>query len=127
LPSGDPRLIGLYQTAAAVILPSISETFGLVILEGWAAGTAVIASRTSGASALIKHGENGWLFDLAEPSLFHDAVASTLGAPALRARLARAGHQRVADEYDLLPVAGKLKQLYEQLIEDKHALRDSAR
>jgi glycosyltransferase involved in cell wall biosynthesis len=127
LPSGDVRLIGLYQAAAAVILPSISETFGLVILEAWAAGTAVIASRTSGASALIKHGENGWLFDLAKPWLFHDAVALTLSSPALRARLARAGNQRVADDYDLLPVAGRLKQLYEHLIEDKHALRNSAR
>jgi glycosyltransferase involved in cell wall biosynthesis len=127
LPSGDPRLIGLYQTASAVILPSISETFGLVILEAWAAGTAVMASRTSGASALIKHGENGWLFDLARPGAFHDAVALTLGCSDLRARLAAAGHRLVADEYDLAPVARNLKQLYEELIEAKGALRHSAR
>jgi len=127
LPSGDPRLIGLFQLAQAVILPSISETFGLVILEAWAAGTAVIASRTSGACALIQHGENGWLFDLNNPSAFHDAVALTLGFPRLRGRLANAGHQVVASEYDVTAVAGRVKQLYEQLIEAKHALRHSAR
>ena len=33
LPSGDPRLIGLMQEARAVVLPSVSETFGIVILE----------------------------------------------------------------------------------------------
>src|SRR6185436_10731696 len=36
----DPRLIGLIQRAAVVVLPSVSETFGLVILEAWAAGTS---------------------------------------------------------------------------------------
>jgi len=64
LPPSDPRLIGLVQEARALLLPSLSETFGLVILEAWAAGTMVLSSRTSGASALIEHGQNGWLFDL---------------------------------------------------------------
>jgi glycosyltransferase involved in cell wall biosynthesis len=127
LPSGDPRLIGLYQTARAVILPSISETFGLVLLEAWAAGSTVIASRTSGASDLIQHGENGWLFDLATPGAFHDAVALTLSCSTLATRVATAGHKLVADEYDVAPVARNLKQLYETLIEAKHALRHSAR
>src|SRR5579883_1302625 len=67
LPPGDPRLIGLFQHAAIVLLPSLSETFGLVLLEAWAAGAAVASSRTSGATALIKDGENGWLFDLDAP------------------------------------------------------------
>jgi glycosyltransferase involved in cell wall biosynthesis len=127
LPPGDPRLIGLLQTAHAVVLPSVSETFGLVILEAWAAGTTVIASRTSGASALIKHGENGWLFDLARPSAFHDAIALTLSYPELQKRLAAAGHRLVATEYDVAPVTKGVKQLYEQLIEAKNALRHSAR
>jgi glycosyltransferase involved in cell wall biosynthesis len=127
LPAGDPRLIGLFQAARAVILPSVSETFGMVILEAWAAGTAVIASRTSGASSLINHGENGWLFDLAKPGAFHDAVALTLCFPELRSRLARAGNELVADKYDLAPIARNLKQLYEQLIEAKNALRHSSR
>src|SRR4051794_12481118 len=39
LPPHDPRLIGLLQAASALLLPSVSETFGLVLLEAWAAGT----------------------------------------------------------------------------------------
>lgn len=126
LPPGDPRLIGLFQLAQVVILPSVSETFGLVILEAWAAGTAVIASRTSGACALIRHGENGWLFDLKNPAAFHNAVTLTLCFPTLQARLAIAGHRLVAAEYDVTAVAGRVKQLYEQLTEAKHALCHSA-
>jgi alpha-maltose-1-phosphate synthase len=126
LPPGDPRLIGLFQEARAVLLPSISETFGLVLLEAWAAGTTVISSRTSGASALIRDGENGWLFDLSEPSAFHRAIKETLSNPALCARLAESGRQLVNREYGSNSVAGKVRQRYLELIEAKHALRHSA-
>src|SRR5205807_2325431 len=101
LPPADPRLIGLFQLAQAVVLPSISETFGLVLLEAWAAGTPTISSRTSGASALIRHGENGWLFDLQSPASFHEALDLTLRNPDLRARLTAAGHKLTAGEYDV--------------------------
>ena len=125
LPQGDPRLIGLIQESRAVLLPSISETFGLVLLEAWAAGTTVISSRTSGASALVRDGENGWLFDLSDPRAFHQAVSETLRNSDLRARLAESGRQLATSEYDVRSVAGKVKQLYEELIEAKHALRHS--
>ena len=126
LPPGDPRLIGLFQEARAVLLPSISETFGLVLLEAWAAGTAVISNRTSGANALVKHGENGWLFDLKNPAAFHAAVDATLANPHLRSQLAESG-KRLAAQYSINAIAGRVKNLYHELIERKHALRHSAR
>ena len=125
LPPGDPRLIGLFQESEAVVLPSISETFGLVLLEAWAAGTTVISSRTSGATALVKHGENGWLFDLENAAGFHAAVDATLGNPNLRKQLAMAGKTLTAG-YSLRAVAGRVKNLYAELIEERHALRYSA-
>lgn len=125
LPQGDPRLIGLIQESRAVLLPSISETFGLVLLEAWAAGATVISSRTSGASALIRDGENGWLFDLSAPRTFHQAVSQTLLNPGKRERLAESGRELVNREYDVMSVAGRVKQLYQELIEAKHALRHS--
>jgi alpha-maltose-1-phosphate synthase len=126
LPPGDPRLIGLLQEAQALLLPSISETFGLVLLEAWAAGTTVIASRTSGASALVKDGENGWLFDLHEPQAFHEALNWTLANPGVQVQLAAAGRKLVHAEYDLASVVSRVKQLYEELVEAKHALRNPA-
>ena len=126
LPPGDARLIGLIQESRTVVLPSISETFGLVLLEAWASGTTAISSRTSGASALIRDGENGWLFDLSDPRAFHQAVNQTLLNPDLRTRLAESGRQLVNREYDLTSVAGRVKRLYSELIEERHALRHSA-
>ena len=115
-PPGDPRLIGLMQQAAVVVLPSVSETFGLVILEAWAAGAPVISSRTSGASALVRDGENGWLFDLADPQTFHEALDRALDDPAVARALAEAGRELARAKYDTRAIAGQVRGLYEELI-----------
>lgn len=127
LAPADPRLIGLLQTASAVVLPSLSETFGLVILEAWGAGVPVICSRTSGASALIRHGQNGWLFDLDCPAAFQQCVDRALGKPELAKQLASAGRRLIGEQYDSHVLAGRMKNLYSLLIEEKHALRHSSR
>ena len=119
LPPGDPRLTGLFQLAGLVALSSVSETFGLVLLEAWAAGAAVLASRTSGASALIRPGENGWLFDLDRPESFHEAATVALNGCGPRERFAANGRAMVLAEFDVPIVARRIRQLYYQLIEAK--------
>jgi alpha-maltose-1-phosphate synthase len=118
LPPNDPRLIGLMQEARAVLLPSVSETFGLVILEAWAAGTVVVSSRTSGPSALVRDQENGWLFCLDQAAAFHEAIDRALSDPALARSMAAKGAV-ISQEYSLSALAGRLKKLYEDLIREK--------
>jgi alpha-maltose-1-phosphate synthase len=122
LPPNDPRLIGLFQEAEALIIPSVSETFGLVILEAWAAGTMVLSSRTSGASALLRDGENGWFFDLDQPQTFHEALAQTLAKSDKSRQLLQRGAEVVGEQYNVGALAGRMKDLYEQLIEDKQCV-----
>jgi glycosyltransferase involved in cell wall biosynthesis len=119
LPPGDPRLIGLFQEAKVLLLPSLYETFGLVILEAWAAGTPVISSRTSGASELVIDGENGWLFDLDKPEGFHSRLDVALENPTATNSMGEAGHRLVKTKYDTNVLAATVKELYETLIETK--------
>jgi starch synthase len=126
LPPGDPSLIGLMQEARAVVLPSVSETFGLVILEAWAAGAAVISSRTSGAMSLIESRHTGLLFDLSRPDEFHAGIDLLWTDVALTARLAASGRRRAVADFDTTVFARRMKQLYENLIEEKYAHRHSA-
>jgi glycosyltransferase involved in cell wall biosynthesis len=122
LPPADPRLIGLMQSARVAALQSISETFGLVILEAWAAGAPAISSGTSGARALIEHGKTGWLFDLERPEEFHAAVDAVFSAsPDTLQRIRDAARARVVD-YDIRTLTGRLKSLYAELREERHAL-----
>src|SRR5665213_3521006 len=118
LPPGDARLLGLFQVAKALVLPSLSEPFGLVILESWASGTPVISSRTSGAVELIDEGKTGWLFDLDQPEGFHVAVGQALANPEGAARMGEAGRKIVKADYDTVVLAGRVKRLYEQLIQE---------
>lgn len=118
LPPNDPRLIGLLQEAAILVLPSLSETFGLVLLEAWAAGTPVLASNTSGAKALIRHGENGWLFALDQPSGFYEALHRALTDPERARQTAAQGAELVSKEYSIAGLAAQLKRLYEDVVEE---------
>jgi glycosyltransferase involved in cell wall biosynthesis len=125
VPFGDARLVGLLQGARALLVPSKSETFGIVIVEAWAAGTPVISSRTSGASALVDDGVDGLLFDLDRPAAFHCAVDRVLNEPELAARLGAAGRAKAIAEFDTTMRAKRMRRLYEILIEEKNALRHS--
>ena len=125
LPFGDPRLIGLLQEARAVVVPSRSETFGMVIVEAWAAGTPVVSSRTSGAAALVQEGVNGLLFDLERPATFHAAMDRVLERPQRAAEWGAAGRARAVAEFDTAIRADRMRRLYENLIEERNALRHS--
>jgi starch synthase len=118
LPPNDPRVVGLLQMAAGLILPSLCETFGLVILEAWAAGTPVLSARASGPAALVQNGYNGWLFDLDQPEAFHQALGCTLEQPALAKQMASRG-AKLSEQYSVNALAAKLKKLYQELIEER--------
>ena len=117
--SDDPRLIGLLQAAEVLLLPSLSETFGLVILEAWSAGTPVLCSGTSGARALVRDRENGCLFSLDDPETFHRGLDFLLSNPTHARGMAATGHKVVAAKYSVAAVAAEVKKLYVELIEEK--------
>jgi glycosyltransferase involved in cell wall biosynthesis len=55
------KLVGIYDKAEIVFIPSPYEAFGIVILEAFSRGKPVIAVDSDGPRFLIKHGENGFL------------------------------------------------------------------
>jgi glycosyltransferase involved in cell wall biosynthesis len=105
----------------------LSETFGLAILEAWAAGTPVLSSRTSGASSLVRNGENGWLFDLEKPETFHQPLDRILQEPRVARNLTRQASNEVKTEYDIAVIAGRMKKLYAELIEQRQKVARSAK
>ncbi len=62
-PQPRPELARLMRSARVVLVPSHSETFGLVALEAAASGTPVIAAAAGGLREAVAHGETGQLMD----------------------------------------------------------------
>lgn len=56
------NIIKYYALSDIVVLPSISEAFGMTVLEGMACGLPVVTSSAAGCSSLVKTGENGFVF-----------------------------------------------------------------
>ncbi len=55
-------ILRYYALADIVVLPSVSEAFGMTVLEGMACGLPVITSRAAGCASLVKTGYNGFVF-----------------------------------------------------------------
>lgn len=112
IPYGNEILIGLYQQASAVILASISEPFGLVILEAFAAKVPAVCTRTSGPESLILDKRNGWLFDVNNPGSFESTIQEVLSNTSLVKDVTAKAYEDVVYKYDINIAAARVKELY---------------
>ncbi len=87
-PQPRERLAALMRGARIVLVPSHSETFGLIALEAESCGTPVIASAAGGLREAVVHGETGQLMDSRQPEDWGTAITRLLARPQ---RLARMG------------------------------------
>ncbi|NDF69050.1 MAG: glycosyltransferase, partial [Actinobacteria bacterium] len=85
-PQPHHLLATYYRAADVVLVPSRSESFGLVALEASACGTPVVATAVGGLLSLVEDGVNGYLVPERDGHLFAKRVAQILAD----AQLARA-------------------------------------
>jgi D-inositol-3-phosphate glycosyltransferase len=103
-----------YRSADVCLVPSRSESFGLVALEAAACGTPVVASAVGGLRTLVDHGRTGFLVEGGDPDKFArfvaDLLADTPGAIGMAANAA--ARARV---YTWSGAAARLRGLYAEL------------
>lgn len=80
-----------YAAADACLMPSYSESFGLVGLEAQACGCPVIASNVAGLASVVRDGVTGFLVDRPEPKAYAEAIERLLADPELADQLGRRG------------------------------------
>lgn len=103
----------LYRSADLYCSPArFGESFGIVLLEAMAAGTAVVASDIAGYAAVSRDGECCRLAPVGDPGALAAAVVELLDDPGARERLVGAGHARAA-EFDWPGVAARMAAHYE--------------
>lgn len=93
-PLAGADLAAAYASADIFVLPSLTETLGLVALEAMAAGLPVVAMRRGGIPDLVADGETGLLVDPEAPDDLTRHLRALAEQPVLRLRLGAAGRRR---------------------------------
>jgi D-inositol-3-phosphate glycosyltransferase len=88
-PQGHEVLSTYYRAVDVCIVPSHSESFGLVALEASACGKPVVAAAVGGLTTLVADGRTGFLVEGRDPVDFAGPIASLLGDPEMAGRLSR--------------------------------------
>jgi D-inositol-3-phosphate glycosyltransferase len=103
-----------YRSADVCVVPSRSESFGLVALEAAACGTPVVAANVGGLTTLVQHGRTGFLVDERDPEAFAGYVSEIIADHELADELSRSAAAR-ASRYTWSTTAARLRRLYADL------------
>lgn len=100
------RFLGARDDIAALtnaldllVVNSLVEPFGLVVVEGLACGTPVLATAVDGIPEIINHENDGWLVPAKDKQMLASAIVKLLKHPELRAGLALRGMEKARTRF----------------------------
>lgn len=95
-PSDRETLVDWYRAADVTVVPSHSESFGLVAVESQACGTPVVAAAVGGLRTAVAHQVSGLLVAGHDPRDFARAIHTIVNQPRLREELSHGAHMHAA-------------------------------
>ena len=98
------------------LLPSASESFGLVALEAMACGAPVVASNVGGLPEVIEHGTSGYMFDVGDIDAMAEAGLRILGDDEHWRSLSEAGRALAEERFSSERVVPQYERYYEQVL-----------
>ena len=103
------------QAADLLLLPSASESFGLVALEAMASSVPVVASRVGGLPEVVPDGKAGFLLPAGDVEAMAARVVQLLTDEGLHTRFAAAGRRQAA-RFGCDEVVPRFEALYERVL-----------
>ena len=116
----------LHAAADFGLLASREEGFSNVILEGMAAGLAMIVTDVGGNAEAVVHGETGFVVPSRNPRAIGDAILELARNPEQRKRLGAAARKRVEKEFSIDKCVKAHADLYEDMLDKIDARRGVA-
>lgn len=99
-----------------LVLPTLSEAFGKVILEGMGAGLPVVASAVGGIPEIIENGVNGLLVPAGDVQALEEAIIRLLDDPKLRCQIAAEGLHTVRERFSVQKQITEICAIYDELL-----------
>ncbi|MBI4662366.1 MAG: glycosyltransferase [Verrucomicrobia bacterium] len=111
----DPR--PAYAAMDLFVLPSAQpEPFGGVVMEAMSMGLPVVATGIGGSLDQVADSETGFLVPPSDPCVLAEKIELLMKDDALRARMAQAAPERIAQHFSLECMARRIEQVYEQVL-----------
>lgn len=107
-----------YREADALVLPSLSDAFGLVVLEAMASGIPVITTGAVGAAELVRDGEDGFVVPVRDPEALAERIERLAARPDERRAMGRAARE-TAEAYPRSRYRERIARLHGELLEDR--------
>lgn len=123
-PTSRAELVKWFQAASVCVVPSYSESFGLVAIEAQACGTPVIAARVGGLPTAVRDGISGVLVDGHEPSVWANQIINVVTNAELRAKLS-AGAIAHASHFGWEDTTDKLISVYNEAVKSSQVRAQS--
>jgi len=105
--------------AKFLMLPSRSDSFGIVLLEAWSHGVPVIAARAGGIPGVVDDGANGLLVPFADVDGLANAVERIITDETFARRIGDAGRQKVRTQYNWEAVVERVGKHYRQIMAER--------
>jgi len=121
----DDRVLVVEQTPSAaallgvcdiVVVPSLSEGFGIVAAEAMALGKPVVATAVGGLPEVVEDGVTGVLVPAADPKALAGAIEALLRDPSRAAAYGTAGRARAEERFAVTRMVAGYLDLYEELL-----------
>jgi N-acetyl-alpha-D-glucosaminyl L-malate synthase BshA len=106
----------ILQEANLLLLPSETESFGLVALEAMASGVPVIASNVGGLPEVVEHGVTGYLAPLGDVDKMAEYATEILLDCALCQSFSRAASDRASKLFDYHRIVPQYEAVYERVL-----------
>ena len=116
-PLNRDELVRWFQAATLTVVPSYSESFGLVALESQACGTPVVATNVGGLRTTVLNRKSGLLVNGHNSSVWTDAILEVILDNDFLNQL-RSGARAHAENFDWETTSNKLLNIYRQAIAD---------
>ena len=107
------EVAGYYRRAAILVNPSLSEAFGMSLVEAMMHRVPVVATRVGGMVNIVEHGRTGLLADPANPQALASAIGDLLENRARAERMGDAGRERALEKYSWDQTTAQLLECFE--------------
>ncbi|MBS9780540.1 MAG: glycosyltransferase family 4 protein [Moraxellaceae bacterium] len=99
-----------------IIVPSFTESFGLIILEAFSHGKAVIASNIDGPAEIIMDNKNGLLFEVANSKSCYESIIKLIGTDGLHELLCKNAFHSMMTTYNKHNIQKNLENILQSIM-----------